>query len=175
MAAIAEERAQDLQVLNQHAHQFCAKTLSRLFDYTTRAKIYPDPRYSAQATLCKNDLYAVFQLMIPMFVPPAEGVYSRLRTIEPDLSIVSISNEARAFIQAYQVELARISTLYTPPAEEEENEDDQEDQEEEARVPPIRRLSMSSTQGTNKTLPASQYRGGRRTKRMKRAKKHGRS
>jgi len=161
MAAEAAARLHAMQALEQEAYTFCVKTLGKVFQYTMQAKTSTDIKYSAAAALCRNDIYAILQLTMVMFIPPVHGEYSNLRAIEPDLSSGTLSNEAKAFIQYYQTKLATIRGT------------EEEEEERASRSPspaPIRRLSLGSSpatqlsQGTSTTRSGSSM-GGRRSNR----------
>ena len=161
-AAEAAARLHAMQALEQEAYTFCVKTLGKVFQYTMQAKTSTDIKYSAAAALCRNDIYAILQLTMVMFIPPVHGEYSNLRAIEPDLSSGTLSNEAKAFIQYYQTKLASIRGT------EEEEEEEEEVVPRSPSPAPIRRLSLGSspatqlTQGTSTTREGSSSMGGRR-------------
>jgi hypothetical protein len=174
MAQAAEQRKiQAIQALQEQAYKFCASHLQRLFTYDIQAKTSPDVRFSAHAALCKNDIYAILQLSMTMFIPPDSGKYRMLRTTEPDLSMVSHSEEGKDFIEKYQNEMNRISDAYdaevspapAPAAAIEEN----------TRNFPIRRLDLGSSPNTpnnlNENIMSSQHFGGRRLKKRNKTKR----
>lgn len=158
-----------MQALEQEAYTFCVKTLGKVFQYTMQAKTNPDVRYSAVAALCRNDLYAILQLTMIMFIPPVHGEYSNLKAIEPDISSGSLSNEAKAFIHYYQTKLATIR------GDEEEEEEEEERTSRSPSPAPIRRLSLGSSpatqlsQGTSATRSGRSSMGGRRSRRKRRS------
>ena len=167
-AAGAAARLHAMQALEQEAYTFCVKTLGKVFQYTMQAKTNPDVRYSAVAALCRNDLYAILQLTMIMFIPPVHGEYSNLKAIEPDISSGSLSNEAKAFIHYYQTKLATIR------GDEEEEEEEEERTSRSPSPAPIRRLSLGSSpatqlsQGTSATRSGRSSMGGRRSRRKRR-------
>jgi hypothetical protein len=168
-AAEAAARLHAMQALEQEAYTFCVETLGRIFRYTMQAKTNPDIKYSALAALCRNDIYAILQLTMIMYIPPADGPYSELKAIEsPDVSTGTISSEARAFIHYYQTKLATITGAGI------EEEEEEEVAPRQTSPFPIRRLNLGSSpatqlsQATNATRSFGSSMGGRRSRRKRR-------
>ena len=175
MAQATEQRKiQAIQALQEQTYNFCASHLQRLFTYDIQAKTSPDVRFSAHATLCKNDIYAILQLSMTMFIPPDSGKYRMLRTAEPDLSMVSLSEEGKEFIEKYRNEMNRISDAYN--AEVSPAPAAAAAIEENTNTFPVRRLDLGSSPNTqannfNDDIVSSQHFGGRRLKKRNKTKR----
>jgi hypothetical protein len=152
------ETLRAMQELEQETYNFCVKTLGILFSSNYKSKTSPNITFSANAMLCRNDIYAILEYTMPVYTQPHDGIYAGLKAIEsPDISTGSISNEAKKFIHEYRSKLANITAARAG----------QEEQRQQAAAPsplPVRHLSLGEspdtqdTQRTTETLP----RGGRR-------------
>ena len=163
------ETLRAMQELEQETYNFCVKTLGILFSSNYKSKTSPNITFSANAMLCRNDIYAILEYTMPVYTQPHDGIYAGLKAIEsPDISTGSISNEAKAFIQIYRSKLANITAARAG----------QEEQGQQAAAPsplPVRHLSLGESQGTQETQDTQRtnetLHGGARRRRSRRGRR----